>query len=131
MDRAHDNHIADATRDESRAPENERAHQHLAQFGVGLHEQQQLLTIELDDFTALAHTNTGERATARNHVALTGKLAGAVGRDQYFRVASRTQHANRTADDDKERDHLVSSVDEHFIAHRRTAAAMRRDSLDL
>ena len=47
-------------RDQLDAAQDERPHQDLAQLGVGLHQREQLLAIELDHFTRLdgAHPST-------------------------------------------------------------------------
>ena len=47
-------------RDQLHAAQDERAHQDLAELGVGLHERQQLLAIELDHFARLARRAPGQ-----------------------------------------------------------------------
>ena len=51
------NDVADATRDQPRPPQQKRAHEDLAQIGVCLHDRQQLLVIDLDDFACFAGTD--------------------------------------------------------------------------
>ena len=48
--RADEHDVAEPARDQLDAAQDERAHQDLAELGVGLHERQQLVAIELDHF---------------------------------------------------------------------------------
>ena len=50
VSRADDDGIAHLMRNQLEAAQNERAHQNLAQLGVGLYQREQLLVIELDHF---------------------------------------------------------------------------------
>ena len=51
--RSEQHDVADAVGDELDAAQDERAHQDLAQLGVGLHERQQALAVELDHLAGL------------------------------------------------------------------------------
>ena len=58
-------------------------------------------------------------------------LAGPVCDDERFGAAGWSQHLNLAADNDEERNHSVSDLDEHLAARDRAAASMRSDSPDL
>ena len=52
--RADEDDVAEAVRDQLDAAQDERAHQDLAELGVGLHQRQQVFAIELDHLARLA-----------------------------------------------------------------------------
>ena len=67
--------IAEPARNQLDAAEDERPHEDLAQLGVGLHEGEQLLAIELDHLAGLADAQPAHRPAAGDHVAFAGELA--------------------------------------------------------
>ena len=54
MPRADQHDVAEAVGDQLDAAQDERAHQDLAQLGVGLHQRQQVAAIELDHLAGFA-----------------------------------------------------------------------------
>ena len=77
--------VAEPVRDQLHAAQDERPHEDLAELGVGLHERQQALAIQLDHFARLADARADERAAAREHVDFAGELARAMDDDQVSR----------------------------------------------
>ena len=116
--------------DQPEAPLQERAQEDLAQFRVGLHEFEQLVSIELDHLARLGHAHAEDRASAGDHRAFAGKLAARMRRDQ--RVARLGTHNLQLAGyDDEQRDTPVAGVVQHFAERRRTAPPADRHSGDL
>ena len=129
--RAVDDDVPEVASDQLRTPEDERAHQDLAQLGVGLHERKQLLARELDHFGRRAHTQARHRSAARDHVRFARELSGVVSDDERLAAVDRRQHLHFPADDDEERYEFLAGLDEHGSARDIPSRSMCRHSRDL
>ena len=123
--------VAISAVDQFGAPQDERPHQDVAQFGVRLNDTEELLAADLDDLTRLAHAQPCHRAPSGQHVALAGKLPGLQRDDERLTVRRPPQHLNRAAEDDETCGASVADVVENITARNGTAAAVRGDSRDL
>src|SRR5215813_402258 len=94
MCRANHDDVPEIVGNHLESPEDERAHQDLAQLGVGLHEVEQLLPFELEHFAGLADPQTSYRTAATDHVAFAGELSGAVAYDERLPSFGRSQDLN-------------------------------------
>ena len=86
MRRANQDDIPEAACYQLAAAEDERPHEDLAQFGIGLNEGKQLFAIELRVLPRDADARAGQRPAAGNHVAFAGELPGPVCHDQRLRT---------------------------------------------
>ncbi len=86
MTRPDDHDIAHAVCDQLDPTQEEGPHENVAEFAVGLHETQQLGTIQRDHLARLRHSHPDQRGAARKRVDLSGELPGAVDREK--RLAS-------------------------------------------
>ena len=84
--RANQDDIPKAAGNQLGPAEDERPHEDLAQFGIGLYEGEQLLVIELDHLTRLADAQSRQRPAAGDHVALARELPRPVTDDQRLRT---------------------------------------------
>ena len=114
MRRAGHDDVAEAAGDERAAPEDEGPHEDLAQLGVGLHEREELLPIELDHLAGVADAQARQRAAPGEHVALAGELPRAMRHDARFRPAGGTQHVQLAVHEHEERNDLLADVDQHL-----------------
>ena len=75
VDRADHDDVAESLGQELDAPQDEGAHEDLAQLGVRLDEGQQARVVQLDDFAGLAHPRLHERRPPGQQVDLPGELS--------------------------------------------------------
>lgn len=63
-------------RDNLNSPEDERAHQNVAQLAVGLDKRQDIVALEIDHFAVITRADAGEAAPAGENIHFAGELAG-------------------------------------------------------
>ena len=68
MRRPDQDDITQAIRNQLGPPQDECAHDDVAQLGIGLNERQQLLVVDLEDLARLAHERLCQRASPGDHV---------------------------------------------------------------
>src|SRR5881394_827457 len=73
MCRADEHHIAIATRDQLDTTQHERAHEDLAQLGVGLYQREQHVAVDFDDFARFARLDSDEDGPPSEHGTLAGE----------------------------------------------------------
>ena len=112
--------------DQLDAAQDERPHQDLAQLGVGLHQREQLLAIDLDHLARLADAH---RASARRPVIMLPSPENCPARCVTISVSAPAAGVTWISplDDHEERDGLVADLDQHLAARDGAAAAMRRN----
>src|SRR5207244_9208308 len=89
------------------APQNECAHQDLAQFSIGLHERQKVFASHLDDLSVFADANTRQRAAVGQRVNFAGELLGPEYRNKRFTTGPGTYGLQFTRKDNKTRNGFV------------------------
>ena len=130
MVRPDEHDVAEAVRDELHPPEDERPHEDLAQLGVGLHEREQVIAIELDHLARHAGARTHQRPAAREHVGLAGELARPMDGDDGLAGVRRPDDLDLTRGDDEERHVLVPDIEEHLSGGHGAFPAVRGDARD-
>ena len=126
--RADQHDVADAVRDQLDAAEDERAHQDLAQLGVGLHQASSCSRVELDRPRPARWRARAPASGGRDHVRLAGELARPVHGHQRVAQAGRPDDLDLSGSDDEERDGWVAGLDStspRAIARSPPCAAMR------
>src|SRR6266568_393355 len=103
MIRAEKHDISESTRNQLHPAQDEGPHDQLAEFAVGLHERQQLFTIQLDHFARLDGARSDERGAAGKHVDLAGELTRSMDRDECFGTAGWPDNLDPTCRDDEKR----------------------------
>ena len=108
MIRSEQDDVAEAVGDQLDAPQDERAHQDLAQLGVGLHQREQVAAIELDHFSRFAGARPHQRPAVRQHVDLAGELSAPMHGDHRLAVVRELHDLDRPLTDQEERDALLA-----------------------
>ena len=127
MPGADEDQAAVAVGDKGRSPQDEGAHEDLAELEVPLHEHAQMLAID-DDDRPVAESPTADEGAARGeHVDLARELAGPMHGDPLFTAVDRVDDLDGTLDDHEEADVLLPELEEHLA---RTDAAALTDSGD-
>ena len=126
--RAKHDDIAKVARDQLETAEHECPHEDGAQLGVGLHEGEQLLAVELDHLARLGDAHRRHGPAARDHRDFARELTGPVRDDERCGPVG---HLERAADDHEERDGLGAGFDQHLPAGDRAAPSTCRDPRDL
>jgi hypothetical protein len=72
-----------------------------AQLGVGLHQGEQLFSIELDDLAWLADAQSGHRPPSAEQARLAGELPGPDCRVERLSTIGRTSRVDSPAGDEK------------------------------
>ena len=103
MIRPNEHDIAEPVRNQLHPAQDEGPHDQLAELAVGLHERQQLFTIQLDHFARLAGARSDERGAARKHVDLAGELTRSMDRDERLGATGWPDNLDPTRRDDEER----------------------------
>ncbi len=129
--RSQEHHVADPVRDQLQPAEDERPHEDVAELGVGLHEREQALAVELDHLARLGRARPHERAAAGEHVDLAGELAGLMGGDERLGAAGRADDLEPSLDDHEERHVVVPDLHEQLALLDLAHGPMRRDPRDL
>ena len=102
MSRADEDRIAESACDQLHPAKDERAHQDLADLGVGLHDRKQAFTIQLAHFARFAHLRPQQGTAAGEHVHFARKLAGTMHCHEFF-ARSRWANDLDLARDDEEK----------------------------
>ena len=123
--RADDDRVAVPAREEPHAPQDERAHEDLAELGVGLHERAELRVLDAQARAgAAARARTSERRRCE-HAHLAGELAGPVDRDGLLDRSARMDDLDLAFEDDEERDVLVPLVEEELAGSNAPRLSVR------
>src|SRR5437868_2450476 len=100
--------VPDTVSDQFKTPENEGAHDDLAELNVGLYELLQSMTIKLDHLTRLAHSTAHERTTTGEHVEFSGKASRSMSGDQHIALRIRLDDFDLSGNNNEEaRPHLT------------------------
>jgi hypothetical protein len=110
---------------------NESTHHDLAEFGIGLHQGHQLLTIHLDRLTRLGDTHSKESPSAGEHVDLARELTRAVDGDHGLSPAQWVHNFDLAGDNHKARDGAVSLFYEHLATLHQTHVPVRFHATNL
>ena len=112
MRRSDEHHVAETAGDQLDTAQDERAHDDVADLGVGLDERQQAAVIQLDHLARVDRTRPDQRSPAREHVDFARELARTVhGDDGPVRRAG-PDDLDVPARDDEERDDRLADVEE-------------------
>ena len=103
--RANEKGVAQAACDEHHAPQDERAHEHLADLWILLNEPPKPLRTDDEDIAVLDHTGPHESAASSEDVHFAGELSGAL-------------DANRLVPEDTWLDDLEGAVQDDMDAER-------------
>jgi len=131
MGRADKHNISDAGRHQLNPAEDERPHEDLAEFGIGLHQSHHALAIQLNHLAALGGTPSKERPAAGERARLTRELPRTMDGDKGL---SRTRGAHNlqfAGDNHKEGYGTITLLDEHLARLYVTRAPVRRNPTDL
>ena len=124
--------VAHAVRDELDAAQDERAHEDLAELGVGLHQRLQgRRGPSRPPRPPRRDADAEQRAAARQHVHLAGELAGTVFGDQRLAVLAEPHDLELPLGHDEEGDDRGPFLDEHFPRLDRARRAVRGEARDL
>ncbi len=127
VSRADEDQAAAPVGDERHSPQNERAHQDLAQLEVPLHERTQMLAIHDDDRPVADGARANQIAACRQHVDLARELARTVHGHPFFTAVERAHDLDGALDDHEEAGVLLAELEEHLA---RANAASRSDAGD-
>src|SRR4029450_435991 len=104
--------------------EDERAHQELAQLGVGLDERAQPIGAELEHLAVLGDPSARQAAPAVEQADLAGELAGTVDDDQIFLILVGPDDLQGAREDHEERRVLRALIEEQLAAADGAPGAM-------
>src|SRR5262249_17480285 len=124
MSRAEHHGISVATGNQLHAPENERAHDNLAQLAVGLHESQQLFPLELDQFAGFPHVYLNHCPAPGQRTGFPCELARTKSRDKLFVSPRRANNLQTPSSDDEETRILRAGFDKDVANLNRKDVAM-------
>ena len=129
--RSDEHDVAEAARDQLHPAQDEGAHQDLAELGVGLHERQQLVAIQLDHLARFAHA--ARKSAGRPEIMLASPVnwPGSWTTIDRFAGARRTDDLDLPGRHDEERHDLVARVHEHFARADLAYTTVRRNARDL
>src|SRR6266545_2037520 len=108
MIRPDEHDISEPVRDQLDPAQDKSPHDQLAELAVGLHERQQLFTIQLDHFARLTGARSEERGAARKHVDLAGELTLSMDRDERLGRSGWPDNLDPACRDDEERHNVCS-----------------------
>jgi len=131
MTRPEDHDVAHAASDQLHAPQDESAHEDIAQLAVGLDQCQQRVATDFDDFPGGSGLDPGEPPPARQQRHFTGELARAEYRLGPCAGAVRTKDLDPTLGDDEEVGDWLPGLHQHFVVPDASHAPMGRDARDL
>src|SRR5260370_114469 len=106
-------------------PQDEGAHEDLAELEVPLHQNTQMLAIDDHDRSVAERPAANEGATRGQHVDLARELAGTVDRDLLFAAIDRAHDLDGALDDHDEARVLLPELEQHLA---RADAASLADS---
>src|SRR5262249_39836605 len=122
---------AAAVGDESYPPENEGAHEDLAELEVSLYERTQVLAIHDDDRSIDGGARANEIAACGEHVDLTPGLAGAEHPHHVFAAGDGAHDLDAALDDEEEAGILLAELEQHVARADVPPLADTGDSADL
>src|SRR5205085_12185093 len=128
---AEERDVAETAIDERDAAEDERAHEDLAQLGVGLDEREKLLPLHLDHFARLGHSNRRHAAASSQQIQFAGELSRLECQEDFFDAGSGKNTFDSSGDDDEERVMLLPRLNEDVAAHHRSLYAACGNARDL
>src|SRR5258705_2470365 len=131
MPRADEDQAAVAVGDERHPPQNEGAHEDLAELEVSLHERVQMLTIDDDDRPVAESPPEDDGAARGQHVDLAREFAGAVHHDRLFTTVDRAHDLDGALDDHEEAGVLLPELEQHLARADAATLADRGDPFDL
>src|SRR6266850_668358 len=103
--------------DEFYAAQDESPHQNLAQLGISLHQREQPLTSELNDFACFLDPSTRQGAAPGEQVHFAEELPGLVNNNNFFPVVACGAHNFHFARSNyKEFRRLLSLLDQYLSA---------------
>ena len=123
--------VSESLRDQLDSPEDERAHQDLAQLLVGLDEAQKIPSVDLDDLGGRDGADRAEAPPARQHVGFARELTRAKRRDDALGARARLADIELALGDDEKRARLLAGFDEGFSGCNRSRASVPGEPRDL
>jgi hypothetical protein len=112
VSRTKDHHIGEAFRKYFDAPEDERAHENVAQFSISLHQPEQNRTIDFNDFACFGRPQPAENAASEKDADLARELAGLENRDRPFGSAGMLDEFQLAAGYQEDASILLAGLDE-------------------
>ncbi len=128
MGRSHEHHVAATRGDQGDATQDERAHEHDTQLGVGLHERSQLIARQLDHDRRDARPHAHEAAPAGKRVQLAHEFPGPVNDDQFVTGGGGAHDLDGAFGDQEELGDLLALVDQQLAGRDGPGMSERRDS---
>jgi hypothetical protein len=110
--------------------EDERPHQDLAEFGIGLHQSHHALAIQVNHLAALEGTRSKERAAAGEGAHLTRELPRTMDGDKGLSRPRGAHNLQFAGDNHKERYGTITLLDEHLARLYVTHAPVRGNPTD-
>ena len=118
-------------RKERHPAQDEGAQQDLAQLGVALHQQPEILAIDGDDGARVLDPPADEAPPRGEHVDLAGELPGPVHDDRLLAIADREHDLDRPLEHHEEARVLLADVEQQLAGRDLAALADRGDARDL
>src|SRR6516225_4882386 len=129
--RADQRNVPKALREQLCAPENESAHQDLAQLSIGLYKSEHVFTADFDDFARLTRPNPIQGTTAREGVDLAGELPRWDSRDRRLVSTGWTHCLQFSGNHNEDRYVFVPLFDEDLSGADRTSTTVCCDAVNL
>ena len=131
MPGADEDQAAVAVGDERHSPQDEGAHEDLAELEVPLHEHAQMLAIDDDDRSVAESPAANEGATRGQHVDLAREFPGTVDGDLLFAAVGRAHDLNGPFDDHEEAGVLLSNLEQDLAGAHAASLAHTGDPAEL
>ena len=131
MARPEQHHVVAVLGRQRHPPQDEGAHQDLAQLRVALHQRAQVVAIDGDDRAVGGDARAHQAAPRRQHVDLAGELPGAVDDDRLLAIADRPHDLDRARQHHEEARVLLAHLDQHLARADVAAVPDAGDALDL
>lgn len=131
MPGADEDQTAVAVGDERHPPQDEGAHEDLAELEVPLHERAQMLTVDDDDRPIAERPAADDGAACGQHVDLAGELAGTVHRDPLLAAVDRAHDLDGAVDHHEEASILFPQLEQHLARANAASLADIGDPADL
>jgi hypothetical protein len=114
MIRSYKHNVSEPVRDQFHSANDERPHDELAEFAIGLYERQQVFAIHFDCFARLAGAYSEHRGATRKHIDLARELTRSIDYDERLAGAGWPDNLYLTCRNNEERYNLLPWFDEHF-----------------
>ena len=131
MARSEQDHVVAVLGRQRHPPQDEGAHQDLAQLRVALHQRAQVLPIDGDDRAVGGGARAHQAAPGRQHVDLAGELPGVVNHHRLLAIANQPDDLDRPRQHHEESRVLLPHLDQHLARADVAAAPDAADALDL